>query len=290
MDMEQYGHAAFSARDTEHSLPYALGYTKAEFERLELQGGYYRDLTSDVLRRAGLAPGMRVLDIGCGVGDVSLLAAELVGPEGSVLGIDQSSEPLNTARQRALRAGLAGRVKFVAGNLDEPIDHGMFDAVIGRFILMYLPHPAATIAYLAKHCVRPGGIVAFHEMSMHTTRCFPDMPLFLRSIEWIIETFERAGFATDMGGDLYGAFLEAGLPEPQMICGGRMEGGERSFVYDYVASTIRSLLPMMQQTGAATAEEVMIDTLAARLRTEALANQACIMLPTLTGAWARVPG
>src|SRR5262249_2540853 len=67
---------------------YALGYSESEFHRLEFQGGLFRDFTEDVLLRAGLAPGMQVLDAGCGVGDVSLLAADLVGPSGTVLGID----------------------------------------------------------------------------------------------------------------------------------------------------------------------------------------------------------
>src|SRR6516164_8884734 len=62
-----------------HPRAYALGYTEGEFKRLAQQGALYRDLTEDVLRRAGIAPGARVLDIGCGVGDVSMLAAELVG-------------------------------------------------------------------------------------------------------------------------------------------------------------------------------------------------------------------
>jgi hypothetical protein len=60
------------------SLTYALGYSESELKRLESQGAFFRDLTEDLLRRSGVVSGMRVLDIGCGVGDVSLLAGELV--------------------------------------------------------------------------------------------------------------------------------------------------------------------------------------------------------------------
>ena len=49
-----------------------------------------------MLRRAGISPGMRVLDIGCGVGDVSMIAAEIVGPTGKVLGIDNAEKALGT--------------------------------------------------------------------------------------------------------------------------------------------------------------------------------------------------
>ena len=61
------------------SQTYPLGYSEVEARRLEQQAALYKELTEDVLRRAGLCAGMRVLDVGCGVGDVSLLAAELVG-------------------------------------------------------------------------------------------------------------------------------------------------------------------------------------------------------------------
>ena len=97
--------------------PYALGYSDDEFKRLERQGGYYRDLTEDVLVRAGIGPGMRVLDIGCGVGDVSLIAGRLVGPTGSVLGVDRSSEAIETAARRTAQAGQAGWVGFAAAEL-----------------------------------------------------------------------------------------------------------------------------------------------------------------------------
>jgi ubiquinone/menaquinone biosynthesis C-methylase UbiE len=66
---------------------YPLGYTNAEFERLQSQSLFFPNLTQDLLHRAGIASGMHVLDIGSGVGDVSLLAGELVGPSGRVLGM-----------------------------------------------------------------------------------------------------------------------------------------------------------------------------------------------------------
>jgi hypothetical protein len=59
---------------------YPLGDSSAELARLERQAAFFGDLTEDLLRRAGIVQGMRVLDIGCDAGDVSLLTARLVGP------------------------------------------------------------------------------------------------------------------------------------------------------------------------------------------------------------------
>jgi len=84
---------------------YPLGYSDQEARRLAEQGALLEDLTQDMLRRAGLQHGMHVLDIGCGVGDVSLLAARMVGPEGQVLGIDRAASSVETARRRARSLG-----------------------------------------------------------------------------------------------------------------------------------------------------------------------------------------
>jgi cyclopropane fatty-acyl-phospholipid synthase-like methyltransferase len=80
------------------SQDYPLGYSEREARRLADQGALLEELTADVLRRAGLQQGMRVLDLGCGVGDVSFLAARMVGTGGAVLGVDQASSSVDTAR------------------------------------------------------------------------------------------------------------------------------------------------------------------------------------------------
>lgn len=94
-----------------NDVPYILGHSQAELRRLMLQASIIQPITRRLLLEAGLKPGMRVLDIGCGTGDVSLLAADLVGPRGAVVGIDRSAEAVAAARDRAAALGY-GRVTF----------------------------------------------------------------------------------------------------------------------------------------------------------------------------------
>jgi ubiquinone/menaquinone biosynthesis C-methylase UbiE len=268
--------------------PYALGYTEGEFKRLELQRALIHDLTEHVLQSAGIGSGMRVLDIGCGVGDVSLLAGKLVGPAGRVLGVDRSAEAVDIAERRATQSGQCHWTRFAVGEIDTFSPDETFDAVIGRLVLMYLPDPATTLRRLAGF-LQPGGIIAFQEMAMPLARSFPEAPLFSKCRGWITETIERAGFEVDMGGRLPMVFARAGLPAPQMNSAGLAGSGPCSPIYDYIAGTLRSLLPMAEAVGVATAAEMKVDTLAERLRSEAVEQRMCIMLPPFVGAWANTP-
>src|SRR5205807_4078372 len=136
---------------------YALGYSEREKQRLVLQLRLYGDLTHRLFRMAGIQPGMSVLDVGCGVGDVSLLAAAIVGPTGSMLGVDRAADSIATARGRA-RAARLENVAFEVADLRNLDPGRTFDALVGRLVLMYLPDPAATLVRLLKF-VRPGGLV-----------------------------------------------------------------------------------------------------------------------------------
>jgi hypothetical protein len=180
-------------------------------------------------------------------------------------------------------------VRFTTSEIDTFAAQQKFDAVIGRLVLLYLPDPAATLRRLAG-LLRPGGIVAFQEMTMTLARSVPDGPLWRGAMGWVMETFARAGFEVDMGGRLYATFLAAGLPAPQMISTGRVEGGAQSAAYEVLAATVRSLLPIAERLGVVTAAEADVDSLADRLRLEAVENNACLLPPPLVGAWARVAG
>jgi ubiquinone/menaquinone biosynthesis C-methylase UbiE len=264
---------------------YVLGHGSEEHRRLILQSRFVGELTEIVFARAGLAQGMRVLDVGCGAGDVSLLAAAFVGTNGSVLGIDQAPASVSLARERAKTAGL-DNVRFEVARLEEFRDGGPFDALVGRLVLLYLKEPAVVLRQLAG-LVRPGGIVIFHEMEMTTARCVPESPLWAQTGRWIVEAFTRAGVETSMGSRLYSVFIQAGLPAPEMIVGGRVEGNPESQIFEWLAQTVRSLLPMIEKTGVATRDEVGIDTLADRLRDEVIAKGAVAHSPLFVGAWTR---
>ena len=263
---------------------YLLGDTMEELGRLQRQSELFRDPTIEILKRAGLAPGMRVLDVGCGAGDVSLIAAELVGPTGSVVGVDQSAEALATAELRAKDAR-GCTPTFTQADISQFGDTEDFDAVIGRFILLHLHDPAALLRRLTEPL--PGGsVVAFIEMDIRSARAVPGFDLFDQCMGWIVSLYREAGLEPDMGSKLYGAFRAAGMT-PELTGSCRLEGGEATTVHDYVTDTIRSVMPRLSQLGIASAEEIEIDTLAERLYTEAVSGDHCFVFPRFIGAWAR---
>jgi ubiquinone/menaquinone biosynthesis C-methylase UbiE len=264
--------------------PYILGHSDQELDRLRRQAAVYADFTRSVLLGAGLGPGQRVLDVGCGVGDVSLAAAALVGPGGRVRGIDRSASALAVARARAAAEGVA--VVFDEADIDAA-DPGRYDAVVGRFILLHRRDPVATLRDLAGR-LAPGGRLAFVEMDLSTAAVEPAMPLFSQAMDWIRAVYRADGFETDMGSRLYGAFRAAGL-EPGLVGTVLVEGGPSAYAPDYVAETVRSLLPRIVAVGAAEASEVDVDSLARRLREAALAGGHCFLYPRMIGAFARVP-
>jgi protein-L-isoaspartate O-methyltransferase len=113
---------------------YAMGRSEAETERLIRQSGLYAPFTWRLFEQVGLGPGMRVLDVGTGAGDVALMAAEMVGTTGSVVGVDHNPKVLQTARARAIRAGVTNAT-FVEGDAGALELDGGFDAAVGRLVL-----------------------------------------------------------------------------------------------------------------------------------------------------------
>ena len=275
--------------ETKSDAQYTMGRSKEEEDRLIQQSQLYDAVTRRMLNTAGVAGGMKVLDIGSGTGDVAMTAAELVGPEGSVVGVDVNPEILETARTRAREAGLAN-IEFVAGDA-RTLDLGDgFDALIGRLVLMYMADPAGALRQLAAR-VRPGGIVAFQEIdfSPYRNTSRDDTPLMNQLVEWGLGAFERSGAHTEMGLDLYRAYVEAGLPEPYMHFEAPVGGPGDWAGYSFMANSFRSLAPLLEQFGMATADQVDADTLAERLRREVAASKRPLLLPPHMTAWARLP-
>jgi SAM-dependent methyltransferase len=275
--------ATMTAPDLSDS--YALGRSGAETQRLILQHQIYGRFTRQFLVEAGITNGMRVLDVGSGAGDVALVLAELVGPQGRVVGTDTNEEILQTAARRASALGCTN-VNFHHGTAHD-IDGEGFDAVVGRWVLMYLADPAAELRLLADR-LRPGGVIAFQEgVFDDPKRPYPPGPLHDQVLAWMTPPPGAPGPDTQMGLKLFRTFLAAGLEAPKLRLDTPIGAGADWPGYDYLAATLRSLLPFLEGVGAVTSEEVDIDTLAHRLRDEVVEHGRIQMLPPLIGAWTR---
>ena len=265
---------------------YVLGRGERETFRLMLQHQIYGSITRRIFEAAGIGAGMKVLDIGSGAGDVALLLAELVGPGGCVVGVDMNGTILETARLRADAAGWRN-ITFRAGDARELGLETDFDAAVGRWVLMHVREPAALIRAVAG-LLKPGGIVAFHESDFtYPPTTFPPIPLDEQFRRWSLPPQGSPGPEMQMGTKLFGTFLDAGLPAPQLRLEAPIGGGMDWPGYEYAAETLRSILPAMQRIIGLDPDEVDIDTLAARLRAEVVAARGVQMLPITVGAWSR---
>lgn len=269
---------------SQSSGEYVLGHSERELERLERQAVFFADMTREVLERAGVRTGMKVLDLGCGVGDVSLIAAELVGEDGQVTGIDISEGAVALARARAESAG-AGNAEFAVSAIEDYDGFEDFDAVVGRFILIHMADAAGSVADIGRR-VKPGTVIAFGELDLSTAAAIGDVPLLSRYIGYVAQVYKLAGFEPDMGTRLYATLRGAGL-EPELFGFTRVATRRDTDGFAYLTESIRSLMPTLEKVGLATAADIGIDTLYDRLVAETAEADACTFYPRFTGAWAR---
>jgi ubiquinone/menaquinone biosynthesis C-methylase UbiE len=265
---------------------YSLGHSIAEQERLQRQAGYLRCITESIWRTAGIAPGLRVLDVGCGVGDTTFLASDLVGPGGFVVGMDRSADAICAARRRAETDGRPN-VLFFQGELGSPIpDQGPFDAVVGRYVLVHQQDIVAALRSLGA-LVRPAGLIAFHELELDLRFVSDPSSAFAQRVYfWLREACRLGGMQLRVVSQMPRYFYEAGLGWPETEIHPLVGCGPDSFGPGYVVSTLSNIAPLLIKAGVATAEELGLDTLEARLR-ESCANGAASMAQINGGVWAR---
>jgi ubiquinone/menaquinone biosynthesis C-methylase UbiE len=269
---------------------YVLGHSPWAIQRLRLLGQIYQPFTRRMFTEAGITTGMQVLDLGCGPGDVSLIAADLVGETGRVVGIDASADMLHAAQTRVDAAGLA-QVSFMAADVrNSLVLDQQFDALVGRFILMHLPDPAAVLRHLLTS-VRPGGIVAFqeYELSSYADAFYPPSPQWEQAYRLSTRAFERAGGNLHAGMQLPFMFRTAGLPAPHMNYEASIGADPDWPGFELRAADVRQFMPLIAQHGLATEEEIGIDTLEQRLREETISQGGAARLPVVVSAWAHTP-
>jgi protein-L-isoaspartate O-methyltransferase len=259
---------------------YALGRSPEEYARLARQAEILKPMTQRLFAEAGIGPGMRVLDLGSGAGDICMLLAEMVGSDGSVVGIDVDEDALAHARKRLSARGVSN-VTLVNSDFAHYLPDGPVDAIVAA--RAHVPDgPGCGFGELTAH-LRPGGVVAFLEPWFRVPSG-PDGPT-KTALTCIVETLRRSGAHVDVGPRFHRVFQAAGLPLPKMRLETAMDPREDSPLYDYVAQTASQLLPKAIEYGIPGADELGVASLAGRLRAEMDAVGYAMTGSTLVCAW-----
>jgi ubiquinone/menaquinone biosynthesis C-methylase UbiE len=265
------------------STTYSLGTSEREIERLDQQAAAIDAATRLLLRAAGIGPGMRVLDLGTGLGHVASLAAELVGPEGRVVGVDNSPRLLEVATART-----AGRpqLRFVEGDVRTWRDDEPFDVVVGRLILFHMADPVGVLRHHVE-ALRPGGLLLAMDFDVAAARTEPQVPDVAEAARWVISAFQRAGASPAIGTRLKLLLEQSGLAEVQGfgIQGYLAPDDPRGPAL--LSAVVNSLAPHILSAGLATPEQIDPDRLRARLADAVRTAGAVFLPPVLAGAWGR---
>lgn len=121
-------------------------------------------------RWAGIRPGMRVADLGCGSGKTTYCLNELVRPGGETLGIDIAPQRIDFARGKYRADGLS----FQCGDIRRPLDHlGRFDFIWIRFVLEYYRSQAFDIVRNVSRILNPGGILCLIDLDHNGMNHYP---------------------------------------------------------------------------------------------------------------------
>jgi SAM-dependent methyltransferase len=266
---------------------YALGSDDTEIARLQTQAALLSEPTGLLLERGGIRPGMRVLDLGSGPGDVAFQVAEIVGPEGSVVGIEQDPAQIAKAIDRRDESGLRN-VDFRRGDARTFVDDEPFDAVVCRLLLVHLPDVADVLAHHLRN-LRPGGVFVAVDFDAAGMRSLPEVDLYSRLTDWTIASFERAHGDVFVGMRFPLLFEQAGYRDVGTLGLQAYWPPNAEAAAAYMVGVVRAMKDTMVTSGIATEEEIGLDTLEQRLLEAFVSANAVFSLPTVVGGWGRRP-
>jgi SAM-dependent methyltransferase len=185
---------------------YVLGTRDDEVERLGLQHRVWRGRVLEAFRRARIRTGQTVVDVGAGPGFVTAELASVVGPSGRVIALERSPHFVDKLRSRGL-----ANVDLREHDVSQPFGLDGADASWCRWLLSFVPDPAATVHHIGD-ALKPGGVAVFHEYAAYETwRMMPPNPLHERFRSLVMQSWSESGGEPDIALWLPHWLAESGL-------------------------------------------------------------------------------
>jgi ubiquinone/menaquinone biosynthesis C-methylase UbiE len=235
----------------------------------------WRPQLEPLLAPARLAPGLTVVDYGCGPGHLAVELARRVGPGGRVLALDLNAEFLKRTTERAAAEGVGERVTALPVSGDVlPLESGSVDRVIAKNVLEYVDDPAATLAQF-RRALRPGGLAHAIDSDWGLLAVEPLGPERLAAL---FAAARHAYRTPHIGRRLHGLLRRAGFRdvELQVLAGADLKG--------HMAPVVLNMVQYARASGKLPAAE--LDAIVAELRAAIEAGDYLLLLPQflVTGA------
>jgi ubiquinone/menaquinone biosynthesis C-methylase UbiE len=266
--------------EQEGSDSYVLRGGEKGAERLRLLARVKWPTTNILLRRIGLRSGMRCLDVGCGIGAITLKLARWVGPTGQAVGIDRDERCLELARQAAIRHGFSPI--FRAEGVNDLREEAVYDLVYSRFLLTHLLEPGRAVERLVR-AARPGGLVVVEDIEFAAHFCYPPCPAFTRYVDLYQRAVTRKGGDPNIGPRLVSLLLDTGLDEVHLEV---VQPAFRSGPGKRIAAiTMEHIQQAVVQEGLASAQEV--EGIVAELDQFIADPRTILSMPRIFQVWGR---
>jgi SAM-dependent methyltransferase len=261
---------------------YVLATGQAATPRLQILQSIYGPGTRRVLLEAGLRRGMRAADIGCGVGLVSAMLADLVGPEGHVTGVDASADQIGQAREH-LKGG-SGNIEFVVASATQTgLPAGSFDLVYCRFLLMHLTEPQRALREM-RTLLKPNGILVCEDGDVTSAGSEPPSA-FSVGADLFVRLGPTRGVDYTLGRHLFHLVRATGFPEPEVAFNQPVFA--RGDAKRFVELSVAEAGPGLVAAGLITEQDLR--RLLAEMRRATADENILAMMPRMSQVWARKP-
>ena len=192
-------------------MNYVLKTGHAGAERLESVHALYGEESCYLLKAIGIKPNLRILDAGCGTGQMSAWMSNKVGSNGAIIAVDNSMEQLALANEK-LKSLNTNNVTFICKNIEDLTveDVGKIDIFYARLVLVHTKSPIDLIKRIKRICNK-NTIIAFEEPITDTSFCQPESTAFNLHLKLYQQLGQISKLDFNIGEKLIGIMLRAGI-------------------------------------------------------------------------------